>query len=79
LGKENLAALAGGLERSCIRPVCAVGLTAGPDGLRGSGSEHCGALWGRDDEAECPDPGPDHFAVAACCSLRVFWRGGQKG
>jgi len=32
------------LERSCIRPVCAVCMTAGPDGLRGLGSKHCGAL-----------------------------------
>ena len=33
------------LERSCIRPVCAiVCMTAGPDGLRGSASMHCGAL-----------------------------------
>ncbi len=31
--------------------------TAGPDGLRGSGSQHCGALLMRDDETECPDPG----------------------
>src|SRR4051794_41740397 len=23
----------------------------------------------RDDRAECPDPVPDHCAVAACCSL----------
>ena len=30
--------------------------TAGPDGLRGSGSQHCGALLMRDDETECPDP-----------------------
>jgi hypothetical protein len=33
-----------GLERSCIRPVERGRLTAGPDGLRGSGSKHCGAL-----------------------------------
>ena len=53
-------------------PACWCGLlTAGPDGLRGSGSEHCGALVRRDDITECPDPGPDHFAVAAWCSLRL--------
>ena len=59
-------------------PACLRGrLTAGPDGLRGSDSKHCGALLMRDDRAECPDPcacpreggGPDHCAVAACCSL----------
>jgi hypothetical protein len=50
LGKENLAVLASGLERSCIRPVCCSRLTAGRDGYRGSGSEHCGALLRRDDE-----------------------------
>src|SRR5271166_6596702 len=46
LGKENLAASAMGLEQSCIRPVCCGRLTAGPDGLRGLGSQHCGALGG---------------------------------
>ena len=53
-------------------PACWCGLlTAGPDGLRGSGSKHRGALVRRDDRTECPDPGPDHFAVAAWCSLRL--------
>jgi hypothetical protein len=44
-------------------------MTAGPQGLRGSGSNHSSALFNRDDEAECPDPGPDHFAVLLFCSL----------
>jgi hypothetical protein len=69
LGKDFLAAVAIGLEGSCIRPVVRGRLTAGPDGFRGSGSKHCGALLMRDDEAECPDPGPGLCAVAACCSL----------
>ena len=56
-------------------PACWRGrLTAGPDGLRGSGSEHCDALLRRDDGSECSGPGPDHFAVAAWCSLRVSGR-----
>jgi len=46
---------------SAFRARC---MTAGHDGLRGSGSQHCGALGWRDDAAEFPDPGPDHFAVA---------------
>jgi hypothetical protein len=36
LGKEFLAAVAFGLERSCIRPVVRGRLTASPDGFRGS-------------------------------------------
>jgi len=61
-------------------PACWCGrLTAGPDGLRGPGSEHCGALWRRDDEAECPDPGPNHFAVAAWCSLRLSGEESRRG
>ena len=44
-------------------------VTAGPDGLRGLGSQHCGALLMRDDGSERPNPGPDRFAVAAFCSL----------
>jgi hypothetical protein len=61
-------------------PACWCGrLTAGPDGLRGSGSKHRGALVRRDDTAECPDPGPDHFAVAAWCSLRLSGRTARRG
>ena len=61
-------------------PACWRGrLTAGPDGLRGSGSEHCGALLRRDDKTECPDPGPDHCAVAAWCSLRLSGRVARRG
>ena len=45
--------------------------TAGHDGLRGLGSRHCGALLMRDDDSECSNPGPDHCAVAAFCSLPV--------
>src|SRR5436190_15119633 len=45
-------------------------MTAGPDGYRGLGSLHCGALLRRDDVSEFPNPGPDHFAVASICSLR---------
>src|SRR5439155_5531952 len=56
-------------------PACLRGrMTAGPDGFRGLGSQHCGALAWRDDVSECPNPGPDHFAVAAFCSLRVAGR-----
>jgi hypothetical protein len=45
-------------------------MTAGHDGYRGSGSQHCDALSMRDDGAECPDRGrPDHFAVACIGSL----------
>jgi hypothetical protein len=44
-------------------------MTAGHDGCCGSGSRHCGALVWRDDGAERPDPGPDHFAVAFLGSL----------
>jgi hypothetical protein len=44
-------------------------MTAGRDGCRGSGSQHCGALVGRDDGADCSDQGPDHFAVAFLSSL----------
>src|SRR3984885_10791950 len=45
-----------GRLRSYVRPVCAVGGTAGPDGFRGSGPEHFDDVaaslgpWG------CPDP-----------------------
>ena len=61
-------------------PACWCGLlTAGPDGLRGSGSKHRGALLRRDDRTECPDPGPDHFAVAAWCSLRLSGRMARRG
>src|SRR5713226_926167 len=73
----------GGVGRwsgAVMYPACWRGrLSAGPDGLRGSGSEHCGALLRRDDEAECRDPGPDHFAVAAWCSLRVSGRMARRG
>ena len=73
----------GGVGRwsgAVMYPACWRGrLSAGPDGLRGSGSEHGGALLRRDDEAECRDPGPDHFAVAAWCSLRVSGRMARRG
>ncbi len=47
-GKWRLAVLANDLERSCIRPVDAVdAMTAGPRGVRGSGSNHPGALEAR--------------------------------
>src|SRR5216683_2965675 len=73
----------GGVGRwsgAVMYPACWRGrLSAGPDGLRGSGSEHGGALLRRDDEAECRDPGPDHFAVAAWCSLRVSGRMAGRG
>ena len=32
-------------------------LTAGPEGIRGPGSNHRRALLKRDDRTECPDPG----------------------
>ena len=44
-------------------------MTAGPDGFRGLGSLHRGALLKRDDGSECPNPGPDLFAVAAVLLL----------
>jgi hypothetical protein len=62
--KGLLKVWATGLERSCIRPFSVRYMTAGHDGCCGSGSQHCGALVWRDDEADFPDPGPDHFAVA---------------
>ena len=69
VGKGFLAALACGLG-AVMYPACRRGRkTAGHDGLRGSGSRHCGALERRDDETEYPDPGPDLCAVAAFCSL----------
>ena len=49
--------------------VCGCFVTAGPDGLRGTASLHCGALLKRDDASECAVPGPDLCAVAAFCSL----------
>src|SRR6266849_6281622 len=70
----------GGWSGAVMYPACWRGrLSAGPDGLRGSGCEHGGALLRRDDEAECRDPGPDHFAVAAWCSLRVSGRMARRG
>jgi hypothetical protein len=47
-------------SRAVMYPACVCGrmcMTAGPEGVRGSGSNHGRALKGRDDEAECPDPG----------------------
>ncbi|MGO9005236.1 MAG: hypothetical protein ACLQIQ_05420, partial [Beijerinckiaceae bacterium] len=49
-------------------------MTAGPDGLRGLGSKHWGALRYAMTYRGCPNPGPDHFAVAAFCSLPVTGR-----
>jgi cytochrome c oxidase assembly protein Cox11 len=39
--------LAKDLERSCIRPLIAADMAAGPQGFRGSGSNHPGALVAR--------------------------------
>lgn len=67
LGKGNLVALAFGWEQS-------FGLLVRSDDRWPRWETRIGlqALrrdrW-RDDKTECPNPGPDHFAVAALCSL----------
>ena len=57
LGKRQNSGDGISLERSCIRPLIAVDLmTAGPQGLRGSGSNHSSALWKRDDDGGVSRP-----------------------
>src|SRR5713226_5437423 len=54
---QGFAAVNGsGRERSYVRPLRAVGLTAGPDGLRGSGPEHSGGVAAPLGPTGCPDP-----------------------
>ena len=83
LARGFSAALACGLG-AVMYPACRRGRkTAGHDGLRGSGSRHCGALERRDDETEYPDPGPDLGAVAAFAPCPIIVRsppaGGSNG
>lgn len=42
--KENLAEHPPGRVQSCVRPVNAVLMTAGPDEIRGTGSNHLNVL-----------------------------------
>ena len=65
------------LERSCIRPVYAA--NAMPLALRGIADRVpvIPARFVRDDTAECPDPGPDRFAVIDVLLLTLLglWPG----
>jgi hypothetical protein len=55
-----------GRLRSYVRPVCAVGATAGPDGFRGSGPKHPGDVCAPMGPAGCPDPRIDR-SPSRCC------------
>src|SRR5215470_8984635 len=62
LGKGFFGILASG-SGAVMYPAFERGaVTAGPDGVRWSGSNHSGALVRRNDASECPAPVSDRFA-----------------
>jgi len=67
VGKENLHVAAWGRLQPCVRPVCAVHMTAGRNALRGSGPGQKDAFENALARVGCPDRRIDRLCVT-CCS-----------
>jgi len=66
------------LVRAVMYPAFLRGaMTAGPEGVSGTGSNHCGALLVRDDVSVCPIPGSQPVCHPAISALSDF--GVQSG
>jgi hypothetical protein len=52
---------------------CAVGLTAGPDGLRGSGSKQSSDVLAPTGPTGCPDPRIDRLPSCCRCPCSLQW------
>jgi hypothetical protein len=66
-GKNFLTFCSIGRVRLRIRPVCAAGMAAGPNALRGSGPKQSGALLGALTQAGSPDPRNNRICITSSC------------
>ena len=76
VGKGNLhvAALVG----ACVRPVCAVHMTAGHNALRGSGPGHKPAFEDALARVGCPDRRSDRLCITCCSSSQPSHHAGSR-
>ena len=73
LGKNFLTLRSIGRVRSCVRPVDAARLAAGPNALRGSGPNRSHAFEDALTQAGSPDPRNDRVCITSLCP-RQFLR-----
>jgi hypothetical protein len=71
-GKNFLTFCSIGRVRSRVRPVCAAGMAAGPNALRGSGPKQNGALLAALTQAGSPNPRNNRICITSSCPRQLM-------